>query len=62
MPRGGTLGYRGGGGGWGSKIFFPEIQSDLVCELHEWYMHRHNVLGPRPLGRGQKFNFLNMVK
>ena len=30
MPRGGTWGYRGG---WGPKIFFPEIQTDLVCEL-----------------------------
>ena len=30
MPRGGTLGYRGGSG---SKFFFSEIQPDLVCEL-----------------------------
>ena len=34
MPRGGTWGYHGGlGGGGGVKIFFSEIQPDLVCEL-----------------------------
>ena len=32
MLRGGTWGYHGG---WGIK-FFPEIQSDLVCELLTW--------------------------
>ena len=30
MPRGGTWGFRGG---LGSKKFFREIQTDLVCEL-----------------------------
>ena len=30
-PRGGTWGYRGGL--WGQKLFFSEIQPDLVCEL-----------------------------
>ena len=64
MPRGGTWGTVGDGE---SKFFFSEIKPDLVCELlylHEWHMHRHNFLGPPPpraLGRGQKFNFLNMV-
>ena len=26
----------------GSKNCFPEIQPDLVCELREWLMQRHN--------------------
>ena len=37
-------------GGWG--VNFLRMQ---------WHMHRHNVLGPGALGRGQNFNFLNMV-
>ena len=65
MPRGGTLGYRGGGGGgWESK-FFSEIQSDLVCELLTGMAHAlAQFLGSPPTGalrRGQKFNLLNMV-
>ena len=34
-PRGGTWGYRGGGGGWGSKLFFflPNSTRFGVCEL-----------------------------
>ena len=55
-PWGGTKGYRGGGGvggrgvGGGVKLFLPEIQPDLVCELHEWHTQLHNFLGPRLLG------------
>ena len=63
MPRDGTWGYRGG---LGVKIFFSsEIQPDLVCELLTRMAHAPaQFLGSPPpgaLGRGQKFNFLNMV-
>ena len=66
MPRGGTWGYRGGGGGGGlGAIFYPKFnQIWCVSYSHEWHMHRLKFLGPRPLGalgKGQKFNFLNMV-
>ena len=64
MPRGGTWGYRGGGGGWESN-FFPKILTDLVCELLTGMAHAPaQFFGSPPpgaLGRGQKFNFLNMV-
>ena len=63
MPRDGTLGYRGGLGV--KKFFFSEIQPDLVCELLTRMAHAPaQFLGSPPpgaLGRGQKFNFLNMV-
>ena len=62
MPRGGTWGYRGG---LGVKFFFTEIQPDFVCELLTQMAHvLAQFLGfptPGVLGRGQKFNFLNMV-
>ena len=45
------LGVPWGVGGGQKKI--PEIQPDLVCELL--------TLMAMALGRGQKFNFLNMV-
>ena len=61
MPRGGTWGYRGGLEG----IFFFQKFNQIWCVSysHEWHMHRHNFgsLTPGALGRGQKFNFLNMV-
>ena len=63
MPRGGTWGYRGGLGG--QKIFISEIQPDLVCELLTRMAHAlAQFFGSPPpgaLGRGQKFNFLNMI-
>ena len=41
----------GGGGGGGVNFFFPKFnQIWCVCYSHEWHMHRHNFLGPRPLG------------
>ena len=47
-PRGGTWGYRWG---LGVKNFFPKFNQILcVSYSHEWHMHRHNCLGPRPLG------------
>ena len=63
MPRDGTWGYRGGLGV--KNFFFSEIQPDLVCELLTRMAHAPaQFLGSPPpgaLGRGQKFNFLNMV-
>ena len=53
------------GGVWVKKFCFPKFdQIWCVGYLHECHMHRHNFLGPPPpgaLGRGPKFNFLNMV-
>ena len=58
------VGLGGTMGGWG-QFFFPEfIQIWCVSYSHEWHMHQHKFFGSRPpgaLGRGQKFNFLNMV-
>ena len=54
LPRGGTWGFRGG---LGSIFFFPKFkQICCVSYSHEWHMHRHHFLGPRPLGpwRGVK--------
>ena len=49
MPQGSDLGVPWGV--CGVQFFFFEFQPDLVCEfLHEWHMHRHHFLGPRPLG------------
>ena len=53
-PRGGTWRYRGG---LGVKIFFRKFnQIWCVSYVHELHMHRHNFLGPQPLGprRGVK--------
>ena len=68
MARGWDLGvpWGGGGGGLGGqKIFFLENQPDFVCELLTWMAHApaqfFGSLPPGALGRGQKFNFLNMV-
>ena len=63
IPRCGTLGYCGGLGG--QKFFFFEIQPDFLCELLTCMTHAPaQFFGSRPpgaLGRGQKFNILNMV-
>ena len=52
-------------GVWGPKFFFYDIQPDLVSELLTLLAHApaQFVGSPSPgaLGRGQKFNFLNMV-
>ena len=59
------MGLGGTVGGWGPKNFFSEIQPDLVCELLTWMAHApaqfFGFPPPGALGRGQKFNFLNMV-
>ena len=63
----GTVGGGGGGGGGagGSNFFFLENQPDFMCELLTWMAHApaqfFGSLPPGALGRGQKFNFLNMV-
>ena len=61
MPRGGTWGY--GGGLEDKKKLFQNLTRFGVCYLHEWHLHRHIfwVHTPWGLGRGKKFNFLNMV-
>ena len=52
-------------GGGGVKKKFPEIQTDLVCELLTYLIHATaQFFGSPPpgaVGRGQKFNFLNMA-
>ena len=51
--------------GVGGKKIFSDIQPDFVCELLTRMAHAPaQFLGSPPpgaLGRGQKFNFLNMV-
>ena len=46
----------------GQKIFFAEIQPELVWSyLHECHMQQHNILGPPTpgaLGRGQRSNII----
>ena len=48
MPRGGLGGTVGG---WEVKFFFLLKFNQIWCVSysHEWHMHRHNFLGPRPL-------------
>ena len=52
---------------WGvGGIFFLPKFNQIWClsYLHELHMHRHNCLGPQPLGPREgvtNFNFLNMV-
>ena len=49
QAQGWDLGYRGGLGV--KKNFFPKFNQILcVSYSHEWHMHRHNFLGPPPLG------------
>ena len=45
------VGLRGTKGGLGGQIFFLKFnQIWCVSYLHEWHMHGHHFLGPRPLG------------
>ena len=46
-----TWGTLGGGG----HFFFSEIQSDLVCELHEWHMQQPP---PGALGGAKRSNII----
>ena len=50
MPQGWDLGVPWGV--VGSKFFFFPKFNQICCVsyLHEWHMHRHHFLGPRPLG------------
>ena len=40
----------GGTMGVGGHFFMKSNQIWCVSYSHEWHMHRHNFLGPRPLG------------
>ena len=56
--------WGGGGGGLGVKFYFSSgIKLNLVCELLTWIEHAQffGSLTPGALGRGQKFNFHEMV-
>ena len=60
------VGLEGTVGDWESKFFFfSEIQPDFMCELLTRMAHASTQFfwspPPGALGRGQKFNFLNMV-
>ena len=59
LPQGWDMGVPWGS--WGVKIFFSEIQPQLVCELLTWMAHvTAQFFGPRPsgaLGRGQKVKY-----
>ena len=62
MPRGGTWGYLGG---WGPKFFFfrNSTRFGVLVTYMNCVCSGTNFGSPAPgaLGRGQKFNFLNMV-
>ena len=69
MPQGWDLGvpWVGGGGGGGGlggpKTFYPKFnQIWCVSYLHEWYMQRHNFLGPRLLGPWGGAKRSNIIK
>ena len=58
QAQGWDLGDRGGLGV--KKFFFPKFNQILcVSYSHELHMHRHNFLGPPPLGlgKGQRVNY-----
>ena len=59
MPQRSDLGILWGV--WGINFFFFEFNLIwFVSYLHEWHMHRHHFLGPRPLepwGGGQKVKY-----
>ena len=60
--QGSDLGVRGGLGG-GVKFFFAKFnQFWCVSYLHEWHMHRHRFLGPRPLGPWGGAKRSNIIK
>ena len=59
IPQGWNLGwYRG----VGVKIIFSKIQSNLVCESHEWHVQRHNIFGPHPLGGVKRSNTIRFLR
>ena len=65
MPQGSDLGVPRGvwGGGGGSKNLFSKF-NQIWCAsyLHEWHMHRHYFLGPRPLGPWGGAKRSNIIK
>ena len=61
MPQGSDLGVSWGG--LGAQIFFLKFnQIWCVSYLHEWHMHRHHFLGPRPLGPWGGAKRSNIIK
>ena len=63
MPQGSDLGVPWGGGGLGVNFFclkFNQIWC-MSC-LHEWHMHQHHFLGPRPLGPWGGAKRSNIIK
>ena len=56
------LGLRGTVRGLGVIFFFSKFNKIWCASyLHKWHMHRHNLLGPRPLGPwggAKRFNII----
>ena len=61
MPQGSDLGVLWGFGG---QIFFFSKFDQILCVsyLHEWHMHQHHFLGPRPLGPWGGAKRSNIIK
>ena len=49
-------------GVWGSIFFLKFNQIWFVSYLHEWHMHWHRFLGPRPLGPWGGAKRSNIIK
>ena len=62
MPQGSDFGVPWGV--WGVKIFFFSNfnQTWCVSYSHEWRMHQHHFLGPRPLGPWGGAKRSNIIK
>ena len=61
MRQGWDLGVPCGGGGGGGGV--GEVKKNWrVSDLHEWHMHRHNFLGPHPLGPWEGAKRSNIIK
>ena len=56
------VGLRGTVGGLGVIFFFKFNQIWCVSCLHEWHMHRHHFLGPRPQGPWGGAKTSNIIK
>ena len=62
MPQGSDLGVPWGGG-LGGQFFFSKFNRIwCVSYAHEWHMHRHHFLGPRPLGPWGGAKRSNIIK
>ena len=58
------VGLRGTAGGFGRSIFFFSKFNQIWCVsyLHEWHMHPHHFLDPRPLGPWGGAKRSNIIK